>query len=378
MDFRRGWIPMRSPEDILEHLRKQSVKHQNDPCYRFTEMSKAIANPMLYEGIEEKALHRLLSKLDDETCKPHGSAFDKMVQEAAKSLLDAIFPPERKTALDAIAEAKQKLSRACWFSSGILNEPSRHSIMDQMSKRVCDPKFERLMFKLMKLEGFESTPLGQTLTRISRQGFDDAANQLAKGQSLGFVRCGQEFIMGGSTCHDVQEAISHLQEFIGRRPEKTEPSAAVSETGHFLSHDFKYSNGGLKALVPEKAVPQLLKNLDAAIITSNSWRGKRVDRLLGKSDEEILGFYNSSIESFFKFYSQAGNVSSVGKKLCRIMKMSFLHTMAASRNKTLKQVGKELRIGDTRMLGVTCGTLGGPCAMVLIQGIEGIKKTEFK
>jgi hypothetical protein len=115
--------------------------------------------------------------------------------------------------------------------------------------------------------------------------------------------------------------------------------------------DLRFSDGGVKAFVPPEAVKDTLVLIGAADTRVVPWRGKRIERLAGMGDMEILGFYNSQIDGFAALYSQACGFRRERGKFCRILRMSFLHTMAAARRSTVRRVAKELGAGGGLRVG---------------------------
>jgi len=79
--------------------------------------------------------------------------------------------------------------------------------------------------------------------------------------------------------------------------------------------------------------------------TSQNWRGKKRTELQNLSDLEILMTYNAEIRGFTNYYALATNLTRVGHNLLRMTTMSFLHTIASKRRKSIKQAAKTFRKG---------------------------------
>jgi hypothetical protein len=316
---------------MLEQLRKQSEKHMREPDFKFFELSKHMRNPALYNGDWR------LSCLKNESFEPGDSPFSKKVELAAMSLLDALYPQERLARDELLASAKEKLKGSVYLASGKLPMPSLKAAVPALKARIDDPAFERLMAKMIKAHGFDG-PVGKKLLWVCWRGL---GRKIAPSGAV-VAQSGPDFIIGAKSKALADSAIKLIEAFCEDELLAEPPKLEAKKRARFLSVDVS-AVCGIALLVPEGAVEETLRRLGAAD-QRQPWRGKKIDSLIGASSAEILKTCNSWLEAFRLRHLMAENAKGELGKLRRVLRMSMLHTIAASSNTTVLKAEAGLRL----------------------------------
>ena len=80
----------------------------------------------------------------------------------------------------------------------------------------------------------------------------------------------------------------------------------------------------------------------------NKWKGAHRTELLHLSELEILMIYNAEIRGFLGYYALADNLTMVASSILWMTTTSFLRTLAAKRQSSLKKVARSLKKGPAQ------------------------------
>lgn len=217
---------MRSPEQILENLNKQSVKHKEDDEYKFCELYKHFKNPNFYkhvfsqlyankgsgtagvdggtmDGFNEKEIEAIISLIENETYQPtpvkrtyipkkNGkkrpigipSMTDRYVQEIANEMLTIIYEPlfskdsygfrQGLGCHNALHAVQTTFQGTVWFIEGdiqsFFDNIDHHIMIDILGKKIDDEKFLRLIWKFLRAGYMENWKFNKTYSGTPQGG----------------------------------------------------------------------------------------------------------------------------------------------------------------------------------------------------------------
>ncbi|MDR1540300.1 MAG: hypothetical protein LBU32_20330 [Clostridiales bacterium] len=369
---------MRSPEEVLENLSKQSAKHENDGDYRFTELYKHFLNPLFYEsGEAEKALEAL----KNERWRPEREkALAESIASIANSILNAVFrtAPFNPGCHKMLIFAQSELCGSDQLIAGNL-KPSfgnfdPNAIAGFLRRKIADERFIRLVYKLFKAGkadcwSFGGTyskepvgaPLSQTLAGICLAEFDRKLAGNIRGD--GYVRCASSFLIGlkrgGRDLKCLKGEAARLLESM----ELLVDATSASMKAKFLSYEASLDQQGrIRLRMPKDLAPARLKELGAVLdLSAKPWKASPAPGLIRKSDEEILDFFSGQVERLYRYCCLAENVSLEMGKFSALMKQSMMKTFAAKYDCSSKRMYEKLRLDD--------GSIG-----VIASSDQGIRK----
>jgi len=185
-----------------------------------------------------------------------------------------------------------------------------------------------------------------------------------------YIRYADDFLIGISgSKNDAQEMKSLLTEFLQDElhlelSQKKTLITNAKKRVRFLGYDIKrWSNNRilrfrtrygvvtkrttaykLTLLMPKDKVHEFACTYGNPI----GWEGTHRTRLLHLSELEIMLTYNAEIRGFLNFYTLADNMTSVASSLLWLTTTSFLKTLAAKRQSSMKKVIRSLKQGQSR------------------------------
>ncbi len=217
---------MRNPEQILENLNKQSVKHYKDDKYKFNELYKHFLNPLFYkyayaqlysnfgfstigingetmDGFSDEFIQKIINCMKDESYQPKPvrrifipkkngnmrptqipSIIDRYIQEIINEILTIIYEPIFKknsygfrqglgchNALHAIQTTFQG---TVWFIEGdiksFFDNIDHHVMIEILKKKINDERFIRLIWKFLRAGYLENWTFNKTYSGTPQGG----------------------------------------------------------------------------------------------------------------------------------------------------------------------------------------------------------------
>jgi len=198
---------VRNPQEILENLNKQAIKHRNDKSFKVNELYKHLLNPLMYkhaysqiyankdsgtagidnetaDGFSDEKINRILVILKDETYQPKPvkrlyidkkndktkkrplgipTMTDRYVQEIINQMLTIIYEPlfsdksfgfrQGRSCHNAIHAIQTTFQGSVWFIEGNIRgffDNINHNVMiELLRKKIDDERFIRLIRKFL-------------------------------------------------------------------------------------------------------------------------------------------------------------------------------------------------------------------------------------
>jgi len=185
-----------------------------------------------------------------------------------------------------------------------------------------------------------------------------------------YVRYADDFLIGISGSKgDAQETKTWLTEYLQDElklelSQKKTLITNAKDRVRFLGYDIKrWSNNRilrfrtpygvvtkrttaykLTLLMPKDKVHEFARTYG----NPNGWKGTHRTKLLHLSELEIMLIYNAEIRGFLNFYALADNMTSIASDLLWLTTTSFLKTLAAKRQSSMKKVIRSLKQGPSR------------------------------
>lgn len=299
---------------------------------------------------------------------------DKIVQEVIRMILNEIYEPifsksahglrRNSTAHSALLQIKNDWQGLTWgVATRLKNLKLKHRILLQcISKKIDDRRFLLLIQNALKNKTDRNGAFQRLLIHIYLHEFDLFVEQQSqefnptdrKKRRIQYVRYRNEFVVG-MACSK-KEAMSVTRMFTTFLRDKLSIHSDNLTVSHFekgiifLNYELKLAKVGGAVTNPVNRAIQLeipyekLSNIARENGYGNLDQLKSIhrNRLLNKTELQILKIYNRELRKISNFYKLAMNYKQLNK-LFYLAESSFLKTMAAKRKSTVKKTVLRMR-----------------------------------
>jgi retron-type reverse transcriptase len=214
---------MRNPQEILENLNKQAIKHKDNADYKFNELYKHLLNPLMYkhsyaqiyanrgsgtagvdgetaDGFGDDTIQKIIDVMKDEKYQPKPTRrtyidkknnrgkrplgipamTDRYVQEIVNELLTIIYEPlfsnksfgfrQGLSCHDAVHAIQITFQGTVWFIEGdikgFFDNIDHHIMIEILKKKINDERFIRLIWKFLSVGYLEEWTFYNTYSGI--------------------------------------------------------------------------------------------------------------------------------------------------------------------------------------------------------------------